>query len=55
MRRPEMRTGFIIPSETHRLTEDNPNVKADQVHRSGSLMRKWTNYSLPRIVSRQSP
>ena len=41
MRPPEIGTGFIIPSETHRLTEGNPNVsKANQVHRSGSLMRK---------------
>ena len=29
-----MGTGFIIPSETRLLTEDNPSVsKADQVHR----------------------
>ena len=45
---PEMGTGFIIPSETRLLTEDNPSVpKADQVHRSWSLLRKWNNHPLP--------
>ena len=48
MRPPEMRAGSTIPSETLLPTEDNPSVsKADQVHRSRSLTRKWTNHPLP--------
>ena len=54
MRPPEMGTGFIIPSETRLLTEDNPSVsKADQVHRSAK--RKSAHFTNSKSPGFQVP